>query len=105
MHPILNNTKWEELRVAMYNLGAIHPKWRTKDVKSGYICPWDGEWFYHFRAGGYDSIEWVEIRVDSPEQDKAVETALKSIHVPGERTETGFKVYGYQRPGAALSHI
>lgn len=93
----MNNAKWDELRLAMHYLGPISPKWRTRDLESGYESPWDGEWFYHFRTGGYEAIEWVEIKVDSPEQEHAVLNALRSIHVPGNRTEVGFKVYGYAR--------
>jgi len=35
MNPFMNETKWDELRLAMYALGNLHPRWRTKDV-SGY---------------------------------------------------------------------
>jgi hypothetical protein len=99
----MNETKWDELRLAMYGLGRLCPEWRTKDL-SGYLSPWDGEWFYHFREGRYGSIEWVEIRVATPEQDVAVETALRQVHVPGHRVERGFRVYGYAREGAALDY-
>ena len=91
----MNNTKWEELRLAMYNLGALRPMWCTRDVESGYESSWDGEWFYHFLYGGYDTIEWVEIRIDSPEQEQAVLSALQCIQVPGRRSDAGFKVHGY----------
>jgi hypothetical protein len=88
----------------MYALEGISPRWQTKDL-SGYVCPWDGEWFYHFQQGGYGSIEWVEIRVNTPEQDAAVESALRRIHVPGHRIEQGFRVYGYAKDGAAVEYI
>ena len=103
--PVMNNTKWEELRLAMYSLGDIHPKWRTKDVETGFMPEWDGEWFYHFRNGGYDPIEWVQIKVTSPKQDLAVLRALKSIHVPGEKTEHGYRVFGYAEPGKAVDYF
>ena len=101
----MNNTKWEELRLAMYSLGKLHPQWRTKDVETGFIPEWDGEWFYHFRVGGYESIEWVDIRVDSPEQDLAVFDALKVIHVPGEKTNEGYRVFGYTKSGQEVNYI
>jgi len=78
----------------MYSLGSVRPKWRTKDIETGFIPEWDGEWFHHFRGGGYESIEWVEIRVTSLEQEEAVANALRAIHVPGERTEHGYRVFG-----------
>jgi len=103
--PVMNNTKWEELRLAMYSLGDLHPKWRTKDVETGFIPEWDGEWFHHFRTGGYESIEWVEIKVTSADQDKAVLAALRSIHVPGERTKHGYRVFGYTEPGKSVGYL
>lgn len=36
----MNKTKWEEIRLSMYNLGINMKtviKWRTKDIKNGYI--------------------------------------------------------------------
>jgi hypothetical protein len=101
---LMNNTKWDELRLAMSQLGSLHPMWRTRDV-SGYVSPWDGEWFYHFRAGGYESIEWAEIRITTRKQDIAVFDALKQIHLPGERIEGGFRIYGYVPDGTPVRYI
>lgn len=95
MNPVMNDTKWDELRLSMYGLGALTPQWRTKDRESGYLSGWDREWYYHFRGCGYSSIEWVEIKVESSQQDAAVLAALHRIHVPGRRTDFGFKVFGY----------
>ena len=67
----MNNTKWDELRLAMYKLRERSPRFRTKDL-TGYLSEWDREWFYHFRGSGYVSIEWVEIEVLSAEQDAVV---------------------------------
>jgi hypothetical protein len=105
MTSVMNSTKWEELRLAMYRLGRLHPKWRTRNIESGFIPEWDGEWFYHFRDGGYESIEWVEIKITSTEQDRAVFAALKAIHVPGERTEDGYRIFGYIQPGQFVDYI
>jgi hypothetical protein len=100
----MNDTKWDELRLAMYNLGELGPDWRTKDV-SGYLSSWDGDWFYHFREGGYASIEWVDIRVSSPEQEVAVLALLQRIHLPGHRVEAGFRIYGYAQDGVGIDYI
>jgi hypothetical protein len=105
MLPLMNNTKWEELRLEMYGLDELHPKWRTKTINSDYVSGWDGEWFYHFREAGYESIEWVEIRIESPEQHAAVFEVLKAVHVPGHQTENGFKIYGYSNGELALDYI
>jgi|GEM_PF-6852862 len=58
----MDDTKWDEVRLAMYGLGPRSPRWRTRDRVSGYVSDWDGEWFYDFRTGGDDTIEWVESR-------------------------------------------
>ena len=100
----MNNTKWDELRLAMYGLGCLSPSWRTEDL-SGYVSSLDGDWFYHFREGGYASIEWVEIMVTTPEQGAAVEAALRRVHVPGYRFENGFRVYGYAAEGQAMDYL
>jgi hypothetical protein len=100
----MNDTKWEELRRAILGLGQTSPRWRTKDF-SGHVCGWDGEWFYHFRDGGYDTIEWAEIETHTPEQDAAVEAALRRVHVPGHRIEQGFRVYGYVEDGADVGYL
>jgi len=105
LFPVMNNTKWDELRLAMHSLGDLRPRWRTKDLETGFIPEWDGDWFHHFRNGGYESIEWVDIRVKSPEQDQAVFGVLKSIHVPGQRTEEGYRVFGYAELGKAVNYI
>ena len=47
----------------------------------------------------------LEIRVDSPEQDSIVETALRRVHVPGRRIENGFRVYGYAREAEAIDYL
>lgn len=102
---VMNNTRWNELRLAMYTLGDLSPRWRTKDRVTGHISAWDGEWFYHFRNGGYDTIEWVEIATTTAAQHDAVRTALRSIHVPGEEMPTGFRVLGWVAAGAEVKYI
>lgn len=101
----MSNTKWEKLRRAMPDLDELSPQWRTKTTDSGYICPWDGEWFYHFKIGGYQDIECVEIKITSSEQDAAVLEALKTIHIPDHRIEHGFRIYGYARDGEFIDYI
>lgn len=105
MHPLMNDTKWNELRLAMYGLNELTPRWRTLDLENGYLSQWDREWFYHLRDGGYQFIQWVEIAVDSVEQGAAVLAELVRIHVPGERTESGYRVFGYARTGDAVGYI
>jgi hypothetical protein len=94
MTPLMNDTKWEEIRLAMYDYdGVIH--WRIKNVDNGYISQWDGEWFYHFRIGGYTCIEWLEIRLTDDNASYVI-AKLKDIHVPGEIDGNVVRVYGYK---------
>jgi hypothetical protein len=101
----MNETKWEELRLEMFRIGPPAPAWRTKDVESGYVSEWDREWFYHFRLDGYRTIEWVEIKAETVEEELAILEILKKIHVPGTKTENGFKVLGYSAPGVAIEYL
>ncbi|WP_436190595.1 DUF6678 family protein [Pseudorhodoferax sp. LjRoot39] len=105
MNPLMNETKWNEVRLAMYQLGHLSPQCRTLNVETGYLSAWDGEWFHHFQVGGYKTIEWVEIKVSSRAQFEAVRDALETVHVPGEKTEHGFKVMGYARNGVAVDYL
>jgi len=104
MNPVMNDTKWAELRLAMDGLGDLRPSWSTKDL-SDYVSPYDTEWFYHLRVGGYLSIEWGDIRIDTSDQDEAVEEALRRMHGPGHRVEGGFRVYGHTQAGATGASI
>ena len=101
----MNDTKWDELRRAMYELGDLTPRWRSRDVENGHISEWDREWFHHFRESGYKFIEWVEIAIDSVEQQAAVLAELVRIHVPGERTECGYRIVGYVKTDEAVDYI
>jgi hypothetical protein len=105
MQRLMNDTKWDELRLAMYGLGPLSPKWRTLDVENGHLSDWDGEWFHHFRSGGYKFIKWVEIAVENAEQTRAVVTELARVHVPGTPTETGYRVLGYVELGIAVDYL
>ena len=104
-HPLMNDTKWDELRCAMHGLHALKPRWRTFDVENGHLSGWDRDWFYHFRSSGYASIHWAEIAVDTDEQRAAVLAELIRIHVPGETTESGYRVFGYAETGQAVDYI
>jgi hypothetical protein len=105
MYQVMNNTKWEELRAAMYELDKPSPKWRTRIVGSGFESSWDSEWFYHFREGGYDDIEWVEICAATAEQASMVLAVLRAIHLPGIETDAGFKVFGHLPEGVGCEYL
>ena len=102
---VMNNSKWEELRVAMYELGPLHPQFRIKNLDREEPWRWDGEWFYHFRLGEYDSIEYVELRVRSAEQRELVRQRLRAIHLPGVETGDGFRIYGWIKRGEFVDYL
>lgn len=97
--PLLNDTKWEEIRVAMLELIPM-PKWRTRDLESGHESGWDREWHYHFSEGGYARIEWLEI-----EKRSDVLAALQVINVPGHVEDDTILVLGYCKPGEAVEYL
>lgn len=111
MVAVMNNTKWDEVRLAMYDLGNMSPSFRYKDLKDDEPWPWDGEWYYHFcgrgrRPGrGYETIEWCELRTTTEEQREAVRGLLRQIHVPGIETADGFCLFGWIEEGAQLDYI
>jgi len=105
LNPVMNSTKWEELRLAMYELGELSPRWRVLDLEQEKPTAWDGDWFYHFRNGQYKYRQWVEIEIKSDEQYEAVFKKLAQIRVPGEEFETGFRIFGYAKLGEFVDFI
>ncbi len=104
--PVMKNSKWEKLGLAMDMLRDLRPKWRTKDIESGFIREWDpNSWNRFCLLYVYRSYEWVEIDVTSAEQDAAVLKALQNLHVPGEKTEHGYRVLGYAPAGKAVADL
>jgi hypothetical protein len=102
-HGAMNNTKWEELRLAMYGISSLHqainacalaattrmqrpnglslPKWR---IRRRSICR-------HIRG--------------KPTSSRADQKRPEDIHLPGEETNDGFRVYGYALPGQTLDYL
>lgn len=104
MIPVMNNTKWAELRIGMHGLGELAPRFRVRNLRSGSISTWDREWFYHF-SGRHEEDEWVELEVTSSTQHDAVLRLLQSVHVPGIKTGNGFKIYGYVVKGTQVDYL
>lgn len=102
---VMNNTKWEELRLAMYELGRLHPQFRIKDRDRDEPWAWDGDWCYHFRLRAYEAIEYVDLRVGSQEQRDAVGDRLRAIHLPGTETDEGFRICGWIKPGDFVEYL
>ncbi|WP_421080718.1 DUF6678 family protein [Ralstonia mannitolilytica] len=104
MVPLMNDTKWNELRIGMYELGAMAPRFRVRNIRTGYVGMWDGEWFYHFQ-GRHEEDEWVEVAVTSEAQRDAVLQALRAVRVPGVVTEFGFRIFGYVPLGTEVDYL
>jgi hypothetical protein len=95
-----------ELRAAMLGLdGADQPDFRCKDLESGVLGRRDGEWYYHWQDGGWESMEWAELSVKTARQRDLVRTVLKRIRFAGEEIAEGFRIFGYVRNGQPANHI
>jgi hypothetical protein len=99
----MNKTKWNELRLEMYNF-VEPPAFNVMNTNGG-RTGLDTEWYYHFRDGGYETILYVDISVKDDAQRQHVRSALRRVHVPGEETSTGFRVFGYLQGGQVADWI
>lgn len=102
--PLMNDTKWGELRLAMLEIEPS-PAWSSISRETGYRYGPDSEWYHHFRIGGYIDFLLVDIATPDAQQRDVVRSALKAVHVPGEETPNGFRVYGYATEGQVVDYI
>lgn len=103
LNPVMKDTKWNELRLAMYALDPA-PAWSTLST-NGHRSQHDTEWFYHFRDGGYEDIAHVDIFAADEDMRGRIRSALRPIHVPGEETAEGFRVFGYIADGQFVDYL
>jgi hypothetical protein len=101
---IMNDTKWNEIRKAMLWCTTSF-FWRTIDVATGYISEWDGEWFYHFSIGGYESTEYLEISFHNDREKMELLQLLRKIHVPGKIKEHSIFVFGCIEISEAIDYL
>ena len=93
----------DELRLAM---NALDPPSAFRiTTTDGHTRPCDGEWFYHFRDGGYADILHVDILPEDEKARVAIGKALAMIHVPGVEIDKGFRVFGYLLPGQSAVYF
>ena len=102
LNPLMNNTKWDEVRLAMYDMPSS-PSFIVHDV-DGKSWP-DSEWFYHFRVASYDTILATDILFSDEEQRKEVLSRLRAINVPGEILDDRVRVLGYSRDGQEVHYV
>ena len=105
MMGLMNDTKWDELRIAMHELGEWSPRFCIKNFGCDEPWSWDGEWYYHFALAPYQEIEWVDLGVRCEQQRTLVRDRLRIVHVPGVETLDGFRVFGWVRPGIPVNYI
>lgn len=103
LNPVMNDTKWNELALAMDALEP-GPSWSTLST-TGYNYGPDCDWLYHFRECGFKDIAHVDIHVETTDQRDRVRSSLKQVHVPGEETPEGFRVFGYLSDGKGADYI
>lgn len=93
LYSCMNNTKWNEIRVAMFSMESP-PSWKITCL-NGYESTADSEWFYHFSEGGYLDIQHLDILTNSVAQHAMVGTILRAIHLPGIEFKSGYRILGY----------
>lgn len=103
LNSCMNNTKWNEIRMAMVNMTSP-PLWKTTSL-NGYESAADGEWFYHFNEGGYSHILYLDVLTNSYEQHAVVGTILRAIHLPGIETSTGYRILGYADSACNVDYL
>ena len=103
MQPVMNNTKWDELRLAMHSMESA-PRYRTLS-DNGYLSPLDWEWFHHFLECGYNHIVYVDIHADDSSHRELIRTALQLVHLPGKEMDFGFRVFGHVEIGHEVCYL
>lgn len=103
IYSCMNNTKWNEIRLAMSGMKSP-PFWRIMYL-NGYESGVDGEWFYHFSEGDYLDIKYLDVLTNSVEQHATVGTILRAIHLPGMETSTGYRILGYEDSVSNIDYL
>lgn len=108
----MNNTKWDELRELMVELGNESPLYRVQCLREPPSQGWDGDWYYHLPM--YKSIEWLDIdpilreRRGQLIKNKKMDytqryvNLLKENHIPFSFEGLYIRIWGYQRPGQMI---
>jgi hypothetical protein len=97
LYPILNNTKWAELRSVMLAAPLDQaPRFRARSVfaPADFCTEWDGEFYYHTHPVAH--IEWLELKAASQEW---LQNTLRGHNIPFSVEDGTVRVWGYTRPG------
>lgn len=97
IYPVLNDTKWAELRSEMLAAPPEQaPQFRARSVfaPSHFCTAWDGEFYHHMQPVA--DIEWLELRASSSEW---LRNTLHKHNIPYSIENGVVRVWGYTRPG------
>ncbi|MDQ0028107.1 hypothetical protein J2X90_005960 [Variovorax paradoxus] len=97
LHPVLNHTKWAELRTEMLAAPSEqHPQFRARSVFSppDFRTAWDGEFYYHVHPVA--DLEWMELQAAS---STWLRDTLQRHSIPYSLEAGVVRVWGYTRPG------
>lgn len=97
LHPVMNNTKWAELRSEMLSASTEQaPKFRAHSVLAPqeFCTDWDGDFYYHLHPVA--DIEWMELQAASAIW---LREALLRHNIPFSVEAGIVRVWGYTRPG------
>ncbi|WP_317850997.1 DUF6678 family protein [Pseudomonas sp. BF-RE-24] len=97
MVPVMSNTKWSELILAMLDSPGMTPEFRLRSIlgRGDYCANWDRDWHYHIHP--VEEIEWIELRATS--QDWLL-SILRGNHVPFSLEIEEIRVWGYTKVDA-----
>lgn len=96
-YSVCNHTKWMELRTRALDVETENrPEFRSKYIPNGHISNWDCEWFYHFRDGGFEGLEWIELR-GRILQHKPFQNQIEEIGFVGRKERSTLQLFGYLR--------
>jgi len=96
MYSVCNNTKWSELREAMLGIPEEQRPKRRSVVLDGFESDYDGEWYYHFRDGGYDELRHIDVKSPNDVIDAAVLLAIRKLHLAASRVGPNiWRIFGY----------
>ncbi len=97
LHPVLNHTKWAELRTEMLSAPSEqHPQFRARSIFAppDFCTSWDGEFYYHVHPVA--DLEWMELQATSSDWLRDI---LRRHSIPYSLEEGVMRVWGYTRPG------
>ncbi|WP_367619321.1 DUF6678 family protein [Paraburkholderia sp. SEWSISQ10-3 4] len=97
LYPVMNHTKWAELRAAMLSASremALQFRGRSVFAPPGFCTEWDGEFYYHLQPVA--DLEWIELRSKS---EVWLRDTLRRWSIPYSVEAGVIRVWGYTRPG------